>query len=132
MVSAPIPQDILKYKAKFVLNFTVRELICLVCAFVLGFLGYRFVVAPYFSGADFRIRAGIIVLFAFPALAFGWLKPFGQPLEKIAIPFIVDNILAPANRVNEVHFETYDTEYKAKFKGKSTKPPKKCEYKAIR
>ena len=132
MVSAPIPQDILKYKAKFVLNLTVRELICAVSAVALGFIGYTCVVQKYLPDAEFHIKALIIMAFALPALLMGWFKPFGQPLEKVMLPFIVDNILAPANRPNEVHFDGYDTEYNAKFTGKSSKPPKGTEYKAIR
>ncbi len=132
MVSAPIPQDILKYKAKFVLNLTVRELVCAAVAVALGAGGYMLVVDKYFPNAEFHIKAVITMLFALPALLMGWFKPFGQPLEKVMIPFIVDNILAPSNRPNEVHFDGYDTEYNAKFTGKSSKPPKGTEYKAIR
>lgn len=112
MISAPATQDILKYKAKFVGNFTTRNLIFGALGVAAIYLTNRYVFHVEFGMSDLtggQINSTEIllaVLPGFPFFLFGWWYPFGQPLEKILIPTIIDNFIAPAIRKNEIHYST--------------------------
>lgn len=131
MVSAPIPQDILKYKAKFVGNFTTRELIFGLLGLLAIFLTNKYVFHMSFSLQELdSMQVALAALPGIPFFLLGWWKPFGQPLEKIFIPTIVDNFLAPAIRKKEIHFPEYEKDIAV---NKGDKPATKSkQYKEIR
>ncbi len=99
MVESPMPQDILKYKAKFIANFTARQVVFVMVGVAVG-------IATWFmtGGLAMNVRivvAGIVgALFASP----GFIFIFGQPIEKVLPAIITDNFLAPAVRKKETHF----------------------------
>ncbi len=70
-------------------------------------------------------------------IIFGWLKPFGQPIEKAIIPLIQDNLIYPVKRKNEIHFPEYEKDKKkmwAKPNKKANEAPLKASkiYKSIK
>ena len=148
MIECAIPQDILKYKTKFIGNFSVRETVCI------G-LGGMAALASYFtllSGLGTQPRMYISAFIAVPFFLFGFFKPLGQPLEKILIQIVYDNFICPPIRKYEIRRPEYENYLKDKpalgivdseeLDGKSKKKKKKNsqeikiakskEYKSIR
>lgn len=108
MVESPIPQDILKYKAKFVANFSAREAVCLGIGAALILLGF-FNLFSWVPNISYRICASAVL--GLPCFMLGFFKPLGQPLEKYLTILIWDNLICPPTRRKEVHhpeFEKYD------------------------
>lgn len=99
MIECPIPQDILKYKAKVVAGFALREAVCLTIGTICGVLAF-FNFAKYVD--NITLKAGIIAIFAMPAFIVGFVKPLGQPFEKIAIAVIIDNFITPPKLLKEI------------------------------
>ncbi len=99
MVESPIPQDILKYKAKFVGNFSARE-----AAFLLaGGAAVAFSMFSVFDGInDTTTRIICSALPGVPFFLFGFIKPLGQPIEKIAGVLLYDNFICPQTRKKEI------------------------------
>lgn len=124
-IGKQMPQDILKYEAKFISNFSVRQCIFYSVGTVLG-------LAVFFSpiSVSMQTRAVICAAICLPFYLWGTVKPFGQPLEKIIIPFVIDNMITPRTRVNEVHFPEFEMMRK---KDQREKPAKVSpEYREIR
>jgi hypothetical protein len=77
---------------------------------------------------------------ALPFWAFGFLEPYGQPLEKVIFRMIYDNFICPATRKKETHYkdlETYEDTHewdKKKKNGKKEEVKIKAskEFKAIK
>lgn len=99
MIECAIPQDILKYKAKVVGGFAAREAVCLFIGAVLGFFGF-FTFGKYFDNATAKII--VTAAFAMPAFVVGFVKPLGQPFEKIAWVIVEDNFLTPMKLLKEI------------------------------
>ena len=99
MIECAIPQDILKYKAKVVGGFAAREAVCLAIGAICGFIGF-FSIGKYFD--DMTIKIIIIAAFAMPAFIVGFVKPLGQPFEKIAVVIVQDNFLTPSKLLKEI------------------------------
>lgn len=115
MIGAQMPQDILKYEAKFALGLTARKCVYYGLGVAAGLFGF------FTLGASFSMntRSIITCILCIPFFLWGTAKPFGENPEKVVIPFIIDNFLAPAVRVKEIHFSEYEKEtaiYKAKRK----------------
>ena len=102
MIEVPIPHDILKYKAKFIANFSAREFICLSLSGILYAVLY-FILLKSIPG-----RMYIAAIIIFPILAIGFIRPFGQPFEKIAWNILYDNFICPIKRVYEVRHPEYE------------------------
>lgn len=142
MIESPIPQDILKYKTKFIGNFSIRESIFLVLA------GISAATAFFVFLSDFPTRPRIILtaLFALPFLIFGFFTIIGQPLEKVLFDIIVDNFLTPIRIPKEVRYPelekfeksrnfesaTADNKKKSKSNGKKIKIKSSKEFKSIK
>jgi len=105
MVEAPIPQDILKYKPKFIMNFSVRETVFGALAIGLGLLSY-FLWTP--KDADQTLRMTISFCVILPFFLIGFVKIYEQPFEKIAVSLIMENFIYPAKRKREVHFPSFE------------------------
>lgn len=105
MIESPIPQDILKYKTKFVGNLSMRESIC-------GALGIGFGLATYFLWTknieQQDLRTFISALVVLPFFLIGFMKLYDQPFEKLAGVIILDNFIAPLKRKKEVHFPEWE------------------------
>ena len=95
MIECNMPQDILKYEAKFVGNFTMRQTIwggAGLAGALIGFFGF-------FSGiADVTTRIVSSATIAIPFFLIGFLKVYGQPVEKSVSAILMDNFIKPAKR----------------------------------
>lgn len=134
MIGQPMPQDILKYEAKFALGLTTRKCIWYGIGVVGALCGF-FVIGP---ALNFSMTLKIIigVVFCIPFFLWGAIKPFGENPEKVIVPFILDNLIAPSIRKKEVHDFDYEKNIKMeklskKEKKKQINLEKKSEYKSI-
>lgn len=75
-----IPKEITDYKEKIILGFTIRQIICLVVAILVGFA--VFAVSTFGFGLSFDKSTDIVVPFTLPFLAVGFVKRNGYPFEK--------------------------------------------------
>lgn len=85
MISREIEKEI-QQENKVILNFTIRQVVCLsvavVCSVVISvFLGWDFTIAIYPS-----FVVGIL------CFAFGWMKQDGIPMEKILVKRLQTNL----------------------------------------
>ena len=131
MIGAPFPQDVLDYSPKFALNLTARE-----AAFYT--VGAVACVATFMTLNDTttyatNIKAMISACVGLPVFVWGKAKPFGQPLEKIIVPFLMDNILSPRVRLKENHFEEYEERFERPLKSSDIRDraKKSKEFKGI-
>lgn len=95
MIECNMPQDILKYEAKFVGNFTMRQTIWGGVGIAGALLGF-FVL--FKDTNDVATRIIVSAALALPFFAIGFLKIFGQPLEKSLTVILLDNFIKPAKR----------------------------------
>lgn len=103
MIECNMPQDILKYEAKFVGNFTMRQTIWGGIGIAGALVGF-FVFFKETSDVSTRIIASAAI--ALPFFAMGFLKIFGQPLEKSLAVIIMDNLIKPAKRPYKREYPT--------------------------
>lgn len=112
MIERPMPQDIMKHKAKIMGNLTARQLIW-------GFVSVLIGAASFFTiFAGMKMGPAKVVVSALPAIptiCIGFITIFGQPFEKIIVSLAIDNFLAPATRKKEIHFEDYEKWRKLNF-----------------
>ena len=118
MVEAPIPQDILKYKTKFIGNFSVREASCLaagVCAILFSYMSFikNWDISPTYNAYNtYKIALSYKIvaasLFGIPFFAVGFITLLGQPLEKVLFSIILENFIYPMVRKKEVHHPEYE------------------------
>lgn len=94
MIEAQIPKDIRKYESKLVGPFTLRQLICFLIGCGCAFLGYKFI-GPIFGSNN---SVTVAFFLAIPAIAFGWVKPYGMTLEKFLQTALISNFIAPKHR----------------------------------
>lgn len=134
MIGQPMPQDILKHESKFALGLSTRQCIYYGIGAALALVGF-FYIAPIFGlkGTSAAILGAVL---AIPFFVWGTIKPFGENPEKIMIPFIIDNFIAPSVRLKEVHDEEYEKAVKMKTltkkqKKKQLKAEKKAGYQMI-
>lgn len=104
MIEVNMPQDIMKYKTKFVGNLSLRETICVGLGFSVGLGGWF----GWFSGLERYPRIILTALIVLPFFAAGFFKPLGMTAEKALATVFVDNFLAPAKRNYEVHHPEYE------------------------
>lgn len=125
-IGKPMPQDIFKYRAKFIEGFSARQ-----CGFYLTGVVVGLVI--FFWGipnSPMNIRSIACAAGCLPFFLWVSVNPYGQPLEKIIIPFIEDNVLAPPIRKKEIHFPEYEAGRRQDPKEHSAKQSK--EYTAIK
>lgn len=132
MIECQIPQDILKYKAKFIAGLTARQA-------VFGFLGIISGLGSYFtilSKIPSQPRLWITAVIVLPFLLFGFIRPLGMSMEKAIAQIVIDNFIAPANRVNETIHPEYEKQLSLlspkKRENKSKTIKKSKEYKSIK
>lgn len=124
MIESPIPQDILKYKAKFIGNFTAREAIWLTVGGISCLISFFFL----FPDLTTNIKIIISACIGLPFFLIGFVRPLGQPIEKIAGVLIMDNFIAPPVRKNEVrHPELEKYERTRKWMLKTDEPEETLE-----
>lgn len=105
MVECPIPQDILKYKSKFIASLSVRET-------VFGGLGVGLGLWSYFGwtkgleSQDLKMFISFLVIL--PFFLIGFVKLYDQPFEKIAMTLVIENFIYPLKRKKEVHFREFE------------------------
>lgn len=102
MIEVPIPHDILKYKSKFIANFTARQFVFLCLGAAAGIFSYFTLFKNVPGGIYFT------ALIIIPFYLVGFITIFGQPFEKIAWNVLYDNFICPAKRCYEVHHPEYE------------------------
>lgn len=116
-----IPKNILDYKSKVFGSFTTRQAIfgvlgaIIICAFSFDFL---------FPDMPKDLRQAIAVFIALPILAFGFIEPYGMPLEKILPIIFMDNFIYPQVRYYKTEYIIEDVNKEPEF-DKNGKPVKK-------
>jgi hypothetical protein len=104
MIESPMPQDILKYKAKFIGNFSARETLWLTIGGIACMCGYFL-----FPSISFiNNRMGFYGLLGLPFFAIGFIRPLGQPLERVLFQIIFDNFIVPPIRKKETHYPEFE------------------------
>lgn len=94
MIEIRINKDVGSYEAKFIGPFTMRQSITLLIALPICY-GIYYFVSPLL-GVD---AAGFLICIpASVAVLFGWIKPYGMPMEKFIRTAWVNNVLAPSRR----------------------------------
>lgn len=129
MIGSYMPQDILKYKSKFVLGLTTRQCIFYFVGLIAGLLGFFYLFAGISS---INIRAVLTGAVCIPFFVWGKIEPFGENPEKVIIPLVVDNFLSPAVRKKEVHFPEYEKKEPVKARNKRDYAVKSKQFKAYR
>ncbi len=122
MIGAPIPQDILKYEPKLVGHFTARQTI------IVGLgVGLALVTDFKLLPASVPYQTKGYIAFVILALFFIWskAKPFGQPLEKVIVPILQDNIFKSSIRVKEYERSEHERKFKEGLTGEAAKKSKK-------
>lgn len=104
MIEASIPHDILKYKTKFIAGFSIRECIFIVLIGIAAVLSITKLFPDMETTAKIYVTAGLVT----PIGVVGFVKPYGQPFEKIAFQIIYDNFICPLNRKKEIHYPEYE------------------------
>lgn len=104
-IGKQMPQDIFKYEAKFIAGFSARQCVFYLSGVLVGFAMFF----GAFKGATMNVRIVACAAGCLPFFLWGTVKPFGQPLEKVLVPFVEDNILAPPIRRKEKHYPEFDT-----------------------
>ena len=87
MLQTTIPKDIRKYEAKLVGPFSTRQTILFVIACVIA----------YITQGLFKNTIACFIA-ASPAIAFGWVKVYGQSLEQFIKSAFISNFVAPNKR----------------------------------
>ena len=134
MIGQPMPQDILKHESKFALGLSTRQCIFYGIGAALALVGFFYIASMFeIKGTSAAILGAVL---AIPFFVWGTIKPFGENPEKIMIPFIIDNFIAPSVRLKEVHDEEYEKAVKMKTltkkqKKKQLKAEKKAGYQMI-
>lgn len=105
MVECPIPQDILKYKSKFIMSLSVRETVFGALGVGLGLLSY-FSWTSEFENQDMKMFVSFLVIL--PFFLIGFVKLYEQPFEKIAFTLVMENFVYPLKRKKEVHFPEFE------------------------
>lgn len=98
MIERPIPQDVLKFKTKFVAGLTMRQCMTLLICGALAILGYT----GLFSDIEAqKVRIICTALLILPVAIVGFVEIMGQPFEVTAKDMLIDNFIAPATRKKE-------------------------------
>lgn len=104
MIESPMPQDILKYKAKFIANFSARETLWLTIGGIACMCGFFF----FFPSISINNRIAFSGLLGLPFFAIGFIRPLGQPLERVLFQIIFDNFIVPPVRKKETHYPEFE------------------------
>ena len=112
MIERPMPQDVMKYKAKLIGNLSMRQ-----CLAVVGCVA---VILPMYFLVGCKMETTHLAIFvsavpALPIFIIGFMPIMGLPAEKVGIPMLVDNFVAPAIRKKEIHFPEYEKWRKLNF-----------------
>lgn len=89
-----INKDVGSYQAKFMGPFTMRQTVCVAIAAPVCW-GIYFGLSPIFTT---DIAGFLMVIPAAIAALFGWIKPFGMPMERFLKSVFITMFLAPASR----------------------------------
>ena len=112
MIEQSMPQDILKYKSKFIANFSLREMGCASVGIGLGLLCY-FSWAKNVPSQDFRMFLSFLTIM--PFLLVGFVKIYGLPFEQIVPVIIIDNFLSPPKKKKEIHYPEFEKYEKIRY-----------------
>ncbi len=89
-----INKDVGSYQAKFIGPFTMRQTICIVAA-APACWGIYFGLSPILTT---EVAGFLVFIPATIAALFGWVKPFGMPMERFLKSVCITLFLAPACR----------------------------------
>lgn len=105
MINVEMAKDIQDFSPKVIAFLNRRQLICLAvgCAYALP-IGLN---APLLIGggdSEWTTRITLIVILLMPAIACGWVRMYGMPLEIFLIQCVMPMMLRPGKRL--YHTET--------------------------
>lgn len=112
MIEQSMPQDILKYKSKFIANFSLREMGCASVGIGLGLLCY-FSWTKNIPSSDARMVLSFIT--TMPFLLIGFVKIYALPFEKIVPIIIFDNFISPPKKKKEIHYPEFEKYEKTRY-----------------
>ena len=123
MLEGQIPKDVRKYDAKFIGPFTLRQAIFFIISCVVGYVFYT----VFKQFLDVQTSLAIAVILILPFLAFGWVKPYGMPLEKFLQSALISTVLSPHHRKYKTNnmFEAASVKITPMTKGEYKKRLKK-------
>lgn len=101
MIERAIPRDIMKHKAKMFAGMTGRQLLCMGIAVTIALITWFLLTEPLPIG---KLRIIIVAIPSIVPLLFGFITIQGEPLEKIGMDMLRDNLLTPVTRRKEIHY----------------------------
>lgn len=115
MITVEMPEDIRKFEAKFMGNFTLRQTVCLA-------IGAAIVIpVALLVPVDLMYKFVIGALLLIPFMFAGWFKPQGMNFEVYAMRMIYYYVLTPRIRkakMKNVYRTSYEKVLKAEEKKK--------------
>lgn len=101
MIERAIPRDIMKHKSKMFAGMTGRQLLFIGLAILIGLVTFFTLTASLPIG---KLRIILVAIPSIIPLIFGFVTIQGQPLEKIGLDMLRDNVLTPVTRRKEIHY----------------------------
>ena len=101
-VERNVPKDSKEFESKPLFGMTIRQFLLLIPAagvVLLVFFGLQSIIT------FFPVRLFLAVLLGLPIALFGWLKPYGQPLEKFLASAFVSNVKSPVKRPYKIKYK---------------------------
>lgn len=98
-ISVPIPKEITEYEEKIIFGLSLRKLVCLVSAILLGVGTY--LLCTIVLGVSGDTTSYIIIIEAVPLMAIGFIKKDGMTFEQYAALWVRHRIGA-----NKLAYET--------------------------
>ena len=97
MLKVPINTDVKEYTPKYLNRLTARQLVSLLVGFA-----YSYTIVGHLHPKDLTDASLYVTLLMLPALAFGFFKPYGQPLERFLMRILRRYIMYPKRRKYEL------------------------------
>ena len=94
MIERYITKDVGSFQTKFLGPFTFRQTVCLTLSAPICWSIYKYL-SPVLST---DLTGFLIFIPASIAVAVGWLRPYGMPVEKFLKSVIISMVLAPRDR----------------------------------
>lgn len=101
MIERAIPRDIMKHKAKMFAGMTGRQLLFMGIAVMVALFTWFTLTASLPIG---KLRIILVAIPSIIPLLFGFVTIQGEPLEKIGMDMIRDNLLTPVTRKKEIRY----------------------------
>lgn len=101
MIERAIPRDIMKHKAKMFAGMTGRQLLFMGLAVMVALISWFTLTSALPIG---KLRIILVAIPSIIPLIFGFVTIQGEPLEKIGMDMLRDNVLTPVTRRKEIRY----------------------------